>query len=177
MAHSDLSTVSDALRRTLGYFSSESGADVDADPAGGPSATGSAPPTGRRSRCAATNLFFSLSADAELRLEPMAIDLLAHRLQVDANSLLQVSRIPARTFHRRQAEGKSLSGTETDRVLRIARVASLAERVFEDADKARRWLSKDHRLLGAKPLDLLASDQGTHEVEAELHRIEWGDFA
>jgi putative toxin-antitoxin system antitoxin component (TIGR02293 family) len=62
-------------------------------------------------------------------------------------------------------------------VLRIARVASLAERVFEDSEKARRWLSKENRMLGARPLELLASDQGTHEVEAELNRIELGDFA
>jgi putative toxin-antitoxin system antitoxin component (TIGR02293 family) len=119
----------------------------------------------------------SFTANDAPVLQPKAVDLLAGRLQVDTSILLDVSRIPPRTFQRRQAEGKALSETETDRVLRIARVASLAEGVLGDAEKASRWLSKQNRMLGAKPLELLATDLGTHEVEAELNRIEVGDFA
>lgn len=123
------------------------------------------------------NAFVSFSTNDAPVLQPKAIDLLAGRLHIDTSILLDVSRIPARTFQRRQAEGKALSETETDRVLRIARVASLTERVLGDTEKARRWLSKENRMLGAKPLELLATDMGTHEVEAELNRIEMGDFA
>jgi putative toxin-antitoxin system antitoxin component (TIGR02293 family) len=163
--------VSEELRRTLGFFSAEIVFAAAADR----TASESKAPVGKSARN--KKVFFSMSSDDELLLETSAIDLLASRLDVESSSLLQVSRIPARTFQRRQAEGKSLSETETDRVLRIARVASLAERVFEDSEKARRWLSKENRMLGARPLELLASDQGTHEVEAELNRIELGDFA
>jgi len=106
-----------------------------------------------------------------------AVALLASRLDVDEKRLLDVSRIPMRTFHRRQEKAETLSATETDRVLRIARVASLASEVFGDEAKARRWLAKPNRMLGATPLEMLASDSGTHEVEAELHRIHFGDFA
>lgn len=123
------------------------------------------------------NVFVTFLPNDAPVLQPKAIDLLAGRLHIDTSILLDVSRIPARTFQRRQAEGKALSETETDRVLRIARVASMAERVLGDAEKATRWLSKENRMLGAKPLELLATDMGTHEVEAELNRIEMGDFA
>ncbi|WP_443083430.1 type II RES/Xre toxin-antitoxin system antitoxin [Variovorax sp. PBL-E5] len=85
--------------------------------------------------------------------------------------------IPARTFHRRQQKAETLSATETDRVLRIVRIASHAAQVFGSEEKARRWLSKDNRMLGATPLQMLSTDAGAHEVEAELNRIEFGDFA
>ena len=43
--------------------------------------------------------------------------------------------------------------------------------------EGRRSLSKDNRLLGAQPLELLATDGGDVRIEAELHRIDWGDFS
>jgi putative toxin-antitoxin system antitoxin component (TIGR02293 family) len=110
-------------------------------------------------------------------LQPRAIELLAGKLHIEESILLDVSCISQRTFHRRQEQDKPLTATETDRVLRIARVASEAARVFGDEEKARRWLSKENRMLGAKPLELLATDAGSREVEAELIRIDWGDFA
>jgi putative toxin-antitoxin system antitoxin component (TIGR02293 family) len=70
-----------------------------------------------------------------------------------------------------------LSEAESDRALRVARIADEAERVFGDSDKARRWLSAGSHILGAKPLDLLATDAGAREVEAELIRIDFGDFS
>lgn len=70
-----------------------------------------------------------------------------------------------------------MSEAESDRVLRIARVASEAERVFGDAAKAGRWLSSVCTILGAKPLDLLATDAGACDVEYELMRIDQGNFA
>ena len=62
-------------------------------------------------------------------------------------------------------------------MLRIARIAQEAERVFGSPEKSSRWLSTEHRLLGATPLDLLATDAGTQDVEEELGRIEHGIFA
>lgn len=106
-----------------------------------------------------------------------AVDVLARRLAVPAEKVLHVSAIPARTFHRRQQLDQTLSPTESDRVLRIARIAREAERVFGSPDKSSRWLSTEHRLLGATPLDLLATDAGTQDVEEELGRIEHGIFA
>jgi putative toxin-antitoxin system antitoxin component (TIGR02293 family) len=116
-------------------------------------------------------------ANALPLLRPAAVERLARKLDVAETRLLDVSSIPTRTFHRRQKLDQPLSATESDRLLRIARVASEAVRVLGSEEKARRWLSKDNRLLGAQPLELLATDGGACAVEAELHRIDWGDFS
>jgi putative toxin-antitoxin system antitoxin component (TIGR02293 family) len=110
-------------------------------------------------------------------LLPRVVEQLARRLGVDEARVLAVAGIAARTFHRRRQAGATLTSAESDRVLRIARVCGLAERVFGDPDKSNRWLSKDSAVLGAAPLALLATDAGAREVEAELDRIDWGDFA
>lgn len=110
-------------------------------------------------------------------LKPNVIDRLADKLDVSEMIILSVSGISERTFHRRQKQGEPLTTDEADRVLRIARVAGEAERVFGDSQKSRRWLARENALLGASPLSLLATDAGSRDVEAELMRIDWGDFA
>ncbi len=70
-----------------------------------------------------------------------------------------------------------MSKAESDSAQRIACVTSEAERVFGDATKAGRWLSSVSTILGAKPLDLLATDAGARDVEYELMRIDQGDLA
>jgi len=111
------------------------------------------------------------------QLPSRAIGRLAAKLLVSPETVLYVSDISERTFQRRQAEHKPLTEAESDRVLRIARVASEAERVFGSGEKASRWLSTASRILGAKPLELLATDAGARDVEYELVRIDHGDFA
>jgi len=111
------------------------------------------------------------------QLTSKAVGRLATKLAVNTETVLDVSDISARTFHRRQAKQERLTEAESDRVLRIARVASEAERVFGDATRAGRWLSSVSTILGAKPLDLLATDAGARDVEYELIRIDQGDFA
>lgn len=111
------------------------------------------------------------------RLSSDAVARLAAKLAVAPEYVLDVSDISARTFQRRQANREPLTEAESDRVLRIARILLEAERVFGDAAKASRWLSSESRILGARPLDLLATDAGARDVEQELVRIDYGDFA
>lgn len=102
---------------------------------------------------------------------------LAMKLQVGEVELLGIIGIAPTTYRRRQTERRSLTAHETDRLLRVARVASQAERTFGNDAKARRWLNAHHLLLGARPLMLLATDAGAREVEDELLRIAFGDFS
>lgn len=111
------------------------------------------------------------------QLTSKAIVRLAEKLAVSQETVLCVSDIAPRTFHRRQEKDEALTATESDRVLRIARVAKEAERVFGSSEKSTRWLSSENRILGARPLDLLATDASAREVESELIRIDYGDFA
>lgn len=85
--------------------------------------------------------------------------------------------VPKRTLARRQARRERLTVEETDKAMRLARVADLARRVFGDEIKAHRWLRKPKRQLdGAAPLAFLASEVGARTVEGMLHRIDDGMF-
>ena len=86
--------------------------------------------------------------------------------------------VPKRTLARRKAANEPLTVEETDKALRLARIASQAERVFGAADKAHRWLREPKRTLqGETPVAHLASEAGARDVEEMLGRIEHGMFA
>jgi len=83
--------------------------------------------------------------------------------------------IPKRTLARRRAEDDLLTVEETDKAVRLDRIAALADRVFGDHEKAHRWLRKPKRqLAGETPLAYLASESGARVVEEMLYRIDHG---
>ena len=86
--------------------------------------------------------------------------------------------VPKRTLARRKAANEPLTVEETDKAIRLARIAAQAERVFGDAGKAHRWLRKAKReLKGETPVAYLASEAGARMVEEMLFRIEHGIHA
>lgn len=86
--------------------------------------------------------------------------------------------IPQRTLARRRASGEPLTVDETERALRIARIAVEAERVFADMQKAARWLRKPNQALNARtPITLLMTETGARTVEELLGQIDHGFFA
>lgn len=86
--------------------------------------------------------------------------------------------VPKRTLARRRAANEQLTVEETDKALRLVRVAVHANRVFGDPEKAHRWLRKPKGALdGETPLAYLASEAGARIVEDMLLRIEHGIFA
>lgn len=81
------------------------------------------------------------------------------------------------TLHRRKAEGK-LGPSESDRVVRFARLMGKAVEVLESREKARQWLaSPQFGLGGAVPLDYAGTEVGAREVEDLLGRIEYGVYS
>ena len=110
--------------------------------------------------------------------------------RVGAEALISLSRhgysedeiftlvVPKRTLARRKAANEPLTIEETDKALRLDRIAEQAERVFGAPEKAQRWLRKPKReLKGETPLANLASEAGARVVEEMLFRIEHGIFA
>lgn len=86
--------------------------------------------------------------------------------------------VPKRTLARRIAADEPLTIEETDKAVRLERIAALAGRVFGNPGKAHRWLRKAKQLLGGKtPLEFLASESGARQVEEMLYQIEHGMFA
>ena len=66
---------------------------------------------------------------------------------------------------------------ESDRVLRVIRILSLAESVYGSRERALAWLRNPHaRLDGRAPLSILNTDTGSRIVEELLLQIDEGMF-
>lgn len=105
------------------------------------------------------------------------LDSLATRFDLPQAHLVRVLRIPPRTLARRRKEGR-LQATESDRLLRVARIATFAEDILGEPGKAGRWLLKPNRALGGMiPLDQLDTDLGAQHVVQILGRIGHGVYS
>jgi putative toxin-antitoxin system antitoxin component (TIGR02293 family) len=90
---------------------------------------------------------------------------------LDAAAILS---IPERTLARRKKE-KRLSAEESDRLVRLARIAALAESTLGSRAKASAWLAAGNTALGGRvPVSELDTDLGAEEVEAVLTRLSHG---
>ncbi len=85
--------------------------------------------------------------------------------------------IPLRTLQHRRSRHEKLTVEESDRLLRVVRMLSLAESVYGNRERALTWLRKPHaRLDGQTPLSLLKTDTGSRIVEELLIQIDEGMF-
>ena len=98
-------------------------------------------------------------------------------LDIPLTEASRILRLNLRTLSRRKHSAR-LSQGESERVLRLARVAARASEVFRDTVRARAWLREPVRALGSvAPMDLLDTDIGTAHVLDVLGRIEWGVYS
>lgn len=103
-----------------------------------------------------------------------ALEIVMQRFQLNRGEIALLLQIPARTIARRK-QSRRLHHDESDRLMRLARIATQAAQVFGAEDKAATWLHRPNRTLGlATPLDLLSTDIGAKQVEDLLGRIEHG---
>jgi putative toxin-antitoxin system antitoxin component (TIGR02293 family) len=87
-------------------------------------------------------------------------------------SRVQQIVVPRSTLQRREEEGR-LRPAESERLERIARLATLAEQVWESAEEAQRFLTSPHpQLENQAPIELAATDLGTRRVETLLWKLE-----
>jgi putative toxin-antitoxin system antitoxin component (TIGR02293 family) len=86
--------------------------------------------------------------------------------------------ISPRTLKHRKSRGEHLSHEETDRMVRVARIVSLADNVFGDRTKAWLWLrTADERIGNRTPLSMLQSDAGGRVIESMLWQIDEGVYS
>jgi putative toxin-antitoxin system antitoxin component (TIGR02293 family) len=80
--------------------------------------------------------------------------------------------VPSATYKRRRTRMKA---QESERTERLARVIASAEFVWNNAEKAHRWLVKPHPELGrSAPIDCAFTELGARQVEELLNRIYYG---
>lgn len=110
-----------------------------------------------------------------LQLHPRELGFWSNRFSADEIDELV---IPKRTLARRRAGREKLTIEETDKALRLARIAVEADRVFGHPEKSSRWLRKPSAALGGHtPLSLLKSETGARAVDDLLGQIDHGMFA
>jgi putative toxin-antitoxin system antitoxin component (TIGR02293 family) len=103
-----------------------------------------------------------------------ALEALAARYEISTPTLVHVLHVPARTLARRKKE-RGLRPDESDRLLRLARIAALTEETLGNRKKAASWLDRPNRALGGvRPLELLDSELGAQQVEQILGHISHG---
>ena len=98
-------------------------------------------------------------------------------MTLSVKRLAAILSIPERTFARRRHE-RRLRADESDRLVRVARIAALAEGTLGGKERAIHWLHRPNRALGlAAPLSLLDTEIGARQVEDVLGRIAHGVYS
>lgn len=106
-----------------------------------------------------------------------AVEAVAERFEIPKDDLLRILHLPLRTLARRKKE-HTLHADESDRLLRLGRIAAMAEEVLGTREKAAAWLQDPNRALGGpRPLDRLDTDLGARHVEQILGRIAHGVYS
>lgn len=110
--------------------------------------------------------------------EPFYVSVVRSVLGLSAADTESIFNLSISTLERRVRKNQNLDSVASERLDRIALVASLAEEVFEDKDKAAEWLSKPNLALGNEPpIRLCETEIGAVQVRRVLHAIEWGNVA
>jgi len=104
-------------------------------------------------------------------------DALKDLLDVPTTKLTDVVGISPSTLSRRRKRGRFSKG-ESERILRIARIALRAVEVLDGPENAQKWLMEPTRALGGeKPLEFADTEPGAREVERLLIRLEHGVYS
>jgi putative toxin-antitoxin system antitoxin component (TIGR02293 family) len=99
-------------------------------------------------------------------------------LELTNEELATVLGVSPRTLARLDPAKGRLDLVSGDRLVRSARLFSIATDVLEQVEAAVHWLKSPQRALGgAIPLDLARTDVGSRAVEALLGRMEHGVYS
>lgn len=102
---------------------------------------------------------------------------LRQMLDLTEDRLGELVGIPKATLHRRKKSGQ-LERTESDRLVRYAKLFQKAVEALGGEQEARNWLNTPAMAFhGETPLDYSDTEVGAREVEALLGRIEEGVFS
>lgn len=130
-------------------------------------------PTGSESE-PVLSVHFTRQVEAGFPVE--FIEMVLRRLGFTSGEIYSLV-IPARTLKHRKAKQQHLSLEETERAIRLQRIALLSGKIFGSPEKAFRWLrTHQQRLDGRTPLAMLRTEVGGNLVEEMLYQIDEGIY-
>jgi len=93
-------------------------------------------------------------------------------------SMVELLNLSSATYERRRKDAKPLNAAASERLERIASVALLAAKVFEDEEAASAWMARPNpALYGNTPVMHCETDIGARQVRRILNALEWGGAA
>lgn len=108
-------------------------------------------------------------------LSPKSVGTLKKAVDLDTDLVA-----PETTLRRRLQENRPLSTDESERIIRIARITSLAEGLFGDRELAHEWLNTPAEFLPGRdpltPMALASTDPGARLLESLILGTEHGMF-
>ncbi|KAF0093154.1 MAG: hypothetical protein E1N59_3155 [Puniceicoccaceae bacterium 5H] len=108
---------------------------------------------------------------------PEVFDEVAQAYGLTREAFAQRLRISIRTLNRKKKEAARLGPTESERVLRAARLHHHARLVYATDEAAAQWLLTPAAPLGgAAPLDLSDTDVGMAQAESFIMGVGYGMF-
>jgi putative toxin-antitoxin system antitoxin component (TIGR02293 family) len=103
---------------------------------------------------------------------------LRDRAKLSEEMIYSSLRIAKRTAARRKQQASRLKPSESELLLRLARVLAAATEVLGSEEKARKWLVSENRALGgAVPIKLVDTGIGFREIMNVLNRIDYGVYS
>ncbi|MGO3124005.1 MAG: type II RES/Xre toxin-antitoxin system antitoxin [Advenella sp.] len=94
---------------------------------------------------------------------------------MSSTSIGRLLNLSLSTYERRKKDEKPLDSVASERLDRLASIAILAEDVFEDKQKAARWLAAPNDALGGNsPVMQCETEIGAKQVRRVLNALEWG---
>ncbi|MDP3814665.1 antitoxin Xre/MbcA/ParS toxin-binding domain-containing protein [Pseudomonas sp.] len=112
----------------------------------------------------------------KIGFEPAFVLFARSALRLSAADTESIFNLSMSTLERRLRQKQNLDPVASERLDRIAVIASLADEVFEDQTKAADWLSMPNMALGNEPpIRLCETEIGATQVRRVLHAIEWGN--
>ncbi|MBM5570740.1 MULTISPECIES: antitoxin Xre/MbcA/ParS toxin-binding domain-containing protein [Deefgea] len=95
--------------------------------------------------------------------------------QISLSDIARVLHIPLRSLQYLVRQEQELSAVTSERLFRLARVASYASCIYGDLITTGNWLTRPNSVLNQMtPLSLLDTAYGGQEVERILRSIEYG---
>lgn len=116
-----------------------------------------------------------LHEQALVGFDGAALKAFVEHLLVSRATLAALLNISEKTLERRLAPNGRLTTSESNALVRVARVVGLAKLLLKTDVGANGWLAREQPGLGGRvPLDLLRTEAGASEVEMLLERLYHG---
>lgn len=103
---------------------------------------------------------------------------LAETFLLDQSSVARLIGVSTRTLQRIATDKQGrLDSVSSDRIYRLERVYRTAVDAFGDSEKAVEWFKRPNWIFkDLTPLELLDTEAGREQVEAELRKIQYGIY-